>query len=84
MATGEWGDDSGVALVEGQQAGGAEPSRQDDNRGVCQPELEGGVLLVQTSGQRVLVWGQSRNEEPPGRHVAQKRPGGLGRGVGAG
>ncbi len=57
VATSERGHDSEVALVEGQQAGGAEPSRQDDNRGVCQPELDVGVLLVQPRCQIVLVWG---------------------------
>lgn len=46
MATAERGDGAEIAVVEGQQAGGTEPSRQDDNRGVCQPELKVGILLV--------------------------------------
>jgi len=78
VATAERGDGAEVALVEGQQAGGTEPSRQDDYRGVCQPELKVGVLLVQACGQCVLVWGESLYQESPRRHVAQERPGGLG------
>ena len=78
MAAAERGDGAEVAVVEGQQAGGTKPSGQDDNRGVCQPKLKVGVLLVQTRGQCVLVWGQSLYQESPRRHVAQERPGGLG------
>jgi len=77
MATAERGDSAEVAVVEGQQAGGTEPSRQDDNRSVCQPEFKVGVLLVQARGQCVLLWGQSRYQESPRRHVTQERPGRL-------
>ncbi len=78
MAAAERGDGAEVAVVEGQQAGGTEPSRQDDNGGVCQPELKVGVLLVQARGQCVLVWGQSLHQESPRRHVTEERPGGPG------
>jgi len=78
MAAAERGDGAEVTLVEGQQAGGTEPSSQDYNRSVCQPKLEASVLFVQARGQCVLFWGQSLNQESPSRHVAQERPGGLG------
>jgi hypothetical protein len=77
MATAERGDGAEVAVVEGQQAGSTEPSRQDHNRGVCQPESKVGVLLVQPRGQRVLIWSQALYQELPRRHITQERPGRL-------
>jgi hypothetical protein len=64
MATSGRGDRAEVAVVEGQHAGSAEPSSQDDNRGVCQSEFKVGGLLV-----------QSRGPCPPRRSTAAHQPG---------
>jgi hypothetical protein len=46
VAATERRDGPEVTLVEGQQTGRTEPSSQDYNRSVCEPELEAGVLFV--------------------------------------
>ena len=69
MPAAERRDCAEIAFVEGQQAGGAEPSRQDDNRGVGQPELEVDILLVQPCGQCVFVSGQPLHQKSPRRDV---------------
>ena len=76
-ATRQRRDRTEVALVERQQPPCPESVSEYHHGYICQPKVKIGVLLIEPRHRAVLISSQSAHPEPPRRHVAQERPGGL-------